>query len=176
MHDAAAERINDLRILQMAQMYEEAFERFVQQMAAAAADDPEVKRLLGLLSPPDDPHRARLAAEVRRTRARLGPGHRPALQRAAVSDVVDVEKAAHEFYLGHRGRLHDPALRDLFGMLADEEAEHVRLAQEALRRLGDAEPDARAQERRLRFVLGEDDVPLREGVSDYGTPARRLGV
>lgn len=166
------DELHDVRLLKLAEMYEEAYERFVLHMADHVVRDPDLRTRLRALAAPGDRHHDRIAEHLRRLNARLGPEDQAAVERAALLDVVEVEEAARRFYLEHVDEAHDPEVARLFRELAGEEAEHARLAREALaaleRRDGGAAP---RWARRLRLAGDggeEEDLPLREGVSDFG--------
>lgn len=155
--------VQDLRILRLAQLYEDAYEAFVRHVAREVVTDEALRRRLERLAPPDDAHAARIRELLSRAAARLGPEDAPAIERAAILDVVDVERAAREFHLRNVDELHDPDAVALFRLLAREEAERVRAAEEALdahearmRRAG-VEPRLR----RLRDVLRDPGPPRR---------------
>ena len=167
--------VHDLRILRLAQLYEEAYETFVREVARELVTDEALRRRLERLAPPDDEHGARIAELLGRIRDRLGPDDALAAERAAIQDVLDVERAAREFYLRHVDDLHDPEAVALFRDLAREESEHVRVAEQVL----DAH-DARMRRagfeprlRRIHDVLDMADPPLREGAGDLGRARRR---
>lgn len=167
--------LEDLRILRLAQMYEDAYERFVLDVARRHVRDPTVRKRLRRLSSPLDEHEAALAEQAKRILDALGPDDHAELERAMVRDVLEVERAAREFYLSNMDRLHDPQVVALFRALAHEEEAHARIAEEALA-LADA--NARraglphAEVSRIRSLLDGPEVPLREGAGDLALPRR----
>lgn len=170
MHGARAREcmkpeLNDLRVLKLAEMYEAAYERFVLEMANRVVKDEEVRRkLLALAS---DDHHDRIVAEIERINATLSPEDQWEAERAALLDVLEVERASRDFFNEHTDAVHDPRVVKLMRRVAREEDAHVRLAEEALaaHRGGTVREDVA---RKLRLILTEDEVPLREGTSDYG--------
>ena len=124
--------LNDIRLLKLAEMYERAYEAFVVEMAQRVVEDPELRGVLAGLSAPTDRHEERIVDELRRLNAAVSPEERRAIERAAILDVVDVERSARDFYLAHLDDVHDPGVARLFADLAREEGGHVRVAQRAL--------------------------------------------
>lgn len=168
--------LEDLRVLRLAQMYEEAYERFVVEVAGRDVRDPTLRKRLRRLSSPLDDHAGVLARHAKRIVDALGPDDQAALERALLRDVLEVERAAREFYLSHIDRLHDPGLVALFRTLAREEDAHARIAEDALA-IADAHARRTAlphdEVARLRSLLDDaDDVPLHEGTGDVGRPRR----
>lgn len=164
--------LHDLRLLKLAAMYEEAYERFVVEVADRVVEDPALRARLSRLVDPRDRHAERIAAATRRLERTLGPADRAGAVRAALMDVCDVERAARDFYRGMADRVHDGEVAGLFRALAGEEDAHLRIAEGVLR---DAERQAGADARHDAAVaeafrlLGEPpDLPLREGVTDFG--------
>lgn len=161
--NAMSEAVEDLRILSLAQMYEDAYERFVHDVAMRDADPATRKRLAALTSP-QDRHGELLRAHADRIRGTLSPDEGPEVVTSAIADVVEVERAAREFYLQHIDRIHDPALARLFRALAHEEELHVEIAERAL-------DDYRRRHRLLgKPVAPPNDEPvlLLEWTGDYG--------
>lgn len=167
--NALRSELNDLRILKLAEMYELAFERFVLEMATRVIRDEGTRQRLANLAGPKDDHHGLLVAEIKRMNAALQPEDQAALEHAALLDVIEVERAAREFYLSHVDQVRDPAVVALFRRLAREEARHVEIAEDAL-----AASDAHAGRQRLdvgsqfRLLTSEENVPLREGRVDLG--------
>lgn len=123
--------LEDLRILLLAQMYERAYESFVESVAARMTE-PGVRDLLRGLAPRTDDHSQRIGALVERTVGELGPDDQRAVERAALLAVVEAEGDACDFYLQHVDRVHDPGVARVFRELAREGAQHVGLAGAAL--------------------------------------------
>jgi len=167
--------LNDIRLLKLAEMYEDAFERFVVGMATQCVGDPGIRSMLGQLVGGDD-HGGRIADELGRLNARTTPEARADVERAALLDVCDVERAARDFYLRQSDQVHDPAVARLFRSLAQEEDRHFRIAQQALaladRKRGRATAQQGASEGREGVRLVEsliDDLPAEKS----GVEARR---
>ena len=141
--------VQDLRILRLAQTYEDAFEAFVRQVAEQMGADETVRARLERLAPRADAHGVRLRRLIEKVEARLGPDDAPEAERAAILDVVEVEVAAREFDLRHLEELHDPEAVALFRELLREEGEHVRIAEQVLDALDarhrKASPDPRVR-------------------------------
>jgi rubrerythrin len=164
--------LNDLRLLKLAEMYEEAYERFVLEVAGRIVQDEEVRRPLMTLVAPTDQHHERIVAQIERLNARVGPEGQRSVERAAILDVCEVERAAHDFYVRVADQVHDPEVARLFRALAREEAGHMRIAAGALalaERKAAGAPSTFADAFRL---LGEA-MPLREGAIDYGSRLQR---
>ena len=125
-------RLGDIRILKLAEMYERAYEAFVLDLASRYVHDTEVVARLRALAGPADDHGARIAAELQRLNGTLGEVDQAALERAALQDVIAVERAAREFYIRFVEEVRDPRVADLFRHLAREEAAHVAIAEGAL--------------------------------------------
>lgn len=125
--------LNDLRILKLAEMYENAYERFVFEVAERIVKDDDVRASLMRLVTPTDAHHGRIIEHMTRLNEQLTPADLAAVELAALEDVVEVEQAAREFYLQHADQLHDVSTVKLFRELAHEEEQHVKLAREALR-------------------------------------------
>jgi rubrerythrin len=161
--------VNDLRVLKLAELYEEAYERFVVEVATRVVEDPEVQGLLRRLVAPEDRHHERIAAQIERLRGSLAREDRDGIARAALLDVVDVERSARDFYLRQADYVHDPEVGSLFRALAREEAAHHGIALQALE-LATRKHVAGAPDLSRAFrLLGEpgEGLPLREGVSDF---------
>ena len=120
--------VEDLRQLKLAELYETAYERFILDVALRTVTDPRIRDALLTLAPAGDGHRRVLAEEVARIHAELTPEERAEVTRAALLDVVEVERAARDMYLRLADRVHDPRIVRLFRTLAKEEEAHVRLA------------------------------------------------
>lgn len=151
-------------------MYELAYERFIVEVATRIVDDEEIRRRLFSLVDPSDDHGARIAAELERLNASLFDEDRPGVVRAALQDVGEVERAARDFYLRSADQVHDPRVAKLFRELAQTEAKHAAIADEALRladRKAGWRADAGDAAEALR-MLGTDLMPLREGAGDFG--------
>jgi len=128
----AANLLNDIRLLKLAQMYENAFERFVLQISKEHIHDPEVQRKLAALLDPRDDHEGRIRRELTRLNSEADTKDVAAIERAAILDIEEVERAANLFYLRHLDDVRDPRVAELFRALAREEATHARIASEAL--------------------------------------------
>lgn len=126
------DRLSDIRILKLAEMYERAYEGFVLDLATRYVDEPEIQAKLRALAGPSDDHEARIVAELERLNQEIGPLDRAAIERAALQDVLAVERAAREFYLKFVEEVHDRRVAQLFRSLAREEAAHVLIAEDAL--------------------------------------------
>lgn len=124
--------LSDIRILKLAEMYERAYEEFVLEMAEKYVHDDAIKKQLHKLAGPIDKHGERIAAAIERLNARLGDVDRASLERAALRDILDVERSARTFYLRYVEEVHDPDVAFLFRALAHEEGEHIRIAEDAL--------------------------------------------
>lgn len=159
-------QLSDIRILKLAEMYERAYEAFVIEMAQNYVTDLEIRQKLRKLVDPNDGHGERIAAALVRLNARVAPVDRASLERAALRDVLEVERSARAFYLRYVEEIHDTEAAQLFRQLAREEGEHVRIAEDALA-ISDrkhARPHLGAgAERALRLL---DDSPSWEGTSD----------
>lgn len=124
--------LDDIRILKLAQMYERAYERFVLEMAQRYVRDVDVQRALEQLAKPRDRHAERISRELTRLTSLVGDADRASLERAALLDVLEVERAAREFYVRFVEHAHDPKVATLFRELASEERRHETLAEGAL--------------------------------------------
>lgn len=158
--------IGDIRILKLAEMYERAFETFLLEMAKKYVQDPAIRKKLAVLADPKDDHGERIAREIDRLNAELGAPDHASIERAALQDVLEVERAARAFYLRFVEEVRDPKVAELFRQLAREEAGHIRIAEDALAlhdrhsgrlQVGDA------TERMLRLM---EDPPSWEGTVD----------
>lgn len=159
--------LNDLRILKLAEMYETAYERFVHEMAERVVKDDKVRERLRVIT--QDGHHERIVAEIDRLNKTLSSEDAHEVERAALLDVLEVERNSRDFFITHIDQLHDPRLVSLFRAIAQDEERHVEEAERALSLHHGARPRNGAEwSRKLRMILGEDEVPLREGVSDYG--------
>jgi rubrerythrin len=164
--------LEDLRILRLAALYEDAYEKFVNDIASDLPADETVRRRVRQLVSPADRHGERIKEETDRVLARLSPEDRAGVARGALLDVVEIERAAREFYFRHIDELHDPRVVALFRALAHEEDAHVRLAEDAIAAhdaTARAQDEDVARDSHIRALLDEEPLPLREGVSDYGT-------
>ncbi|HWH07750.1 MAG TPA: hypothetical protein VNX21_01025 [Candidatus Thermoplasmatota archaeon] len=132
-------RVDDLRHLKLAELHESAYERFVVEVATGVVEDPRIRAALLALAPVGGGHHPRLAGEMARINAELTPAERAEVTRAALLDVVEVERAARDLYLRLADRVHDPRLVRLFRALAKDEERRVRLAQDLVV-LADAPP------------------------------------
>lgn len=161
------EILSDIRILKLAEMYERTYEAFVLEMAAKYVQDAKVKESLAKLAGPSDKHGERISAHLERLNGSLGEVDRASLERAALQDILEVERSARAFYLRFVEEVRDPEVAELFRELAREEGGHIRIAEGALalngRKTGRSKPDTEA-ERRLRML---DDAPSWEGTSDF---------
>lgn len=162
--------VQDLRVLRLALLYEEAYEAFVRRVARELVTDPHLRGRLERLAPQGDAHAARVGGLLDEVSARLGPGDAHDVERAAIQGVVEVERAARAFYLRHVEELRDPRAVALFREMAREEASHVREAERALE-----EHDARMRRaglepriRRIHATLHSLDVSPREGSGGLG--------
>lgn len=124
--------LHDIRLLKLAEMYERSYERFVLEMAAQFPEDDDVQEHLRQLVGGEDDHGARITTELSRLNAEAGDLDPVLIQRAALMDVVEVERTAREFYIKNADRAHDPAVASLFREMAREESQHIRLAEDAL--------------------------------------------
>lgn len=160
-------RLDDVRLLKLAEMYENAFERFVLDVSQRYVEDEEVRAKLAALVGPTDAHAERIAAQLDRLNREIGPADRAGVERAALLDILDVERAAHDFYLRSLDKVHDSVVADLFRQLAREEGEHIRIAQDALA-LADRHrgrtPGREGEGQPTR--IPNNETPLWEGVSD----------
>lgn len=164
---------SDLRFLTLAELYEDAYERFVRDVALRVVEDEATRAHLLRLAAPDQTHAARILAERQRIEATLGPGSKSMIIMGALLDVVDVERAARNFYLSALGELHDPKLAALFRELAHEEGEHTEIAEGILREAKAALPASASKlEAEDLAALGEEGPLLREGVLDFGMPGK----
>lgn len=163
--------LHDLRLLKLAEMYEEAYEGFVLGVAERMVEDPAIRQKLLALVSPTDRHHERILEQMQRLQARLTPEAQAGMLRAALLDVCDVERSARDFYLKQADQVHDGNVAKLFRQLAREEEGHLRVAEEALRlaqqRHLRAAPDERVSDM-FRLLGADDGTPLREGVSDFG--------
>lgn len=158
--------LSDLRILKLAELYESAYETFILEMAEKHVRDEAVRSELHKLAQPSGAHGRRVADAIQRLNARLGPVDRAAVERAALLDVLEVERNARAFYMRYVEEIHDPEVAALFRALAREERWHIRIVEDALalsdRKAGRPHLGDQA-ERALRLL----DVPPaleREGV------------
>lgn len=161
----------DLRLLKLAELYEDAYERFVRDIALETIEDPAMRARLLHLAPPEDDHAKRIHAERERVESSLGPEDKPAIVLGALIDIVEVERAARNFYLASFRETYDPRIAHLFRQLAREEEKHTEIAQRILR---DAEaalrPAEGAQPEDLTII---ETPPLWEGVIDFGAERGR---
>lgn len=124
--------VHDIRLLKLAELYEEAYERFVVQMATQVVEDGEIRDLLWKLVDPGDAHAERIAAQLERLNAAIGEEAKEDVLLAALKDVCEVERTAWDFYRLHSTSVKDPQVRALFDELAHEERRHYTIAREAL--------------------------------------------
>ncbi|MGQ0536627.1 MAG: hypothetical protein ACT4PT_11205 [Methanobacteriota archaeon] len=173
--------VNDIRLLKLAELYERAYEEFVLGIATDIVEDADVRARLLRLTSPQDRHGERIVAHLTSLNARVTEADRPAVLRAALLDVCDVERAARDFYLSHVDSVHEPAVARLFRELAAEEARHLRIAEETLalvdRRAGRI-PQREDEGSETTRLFRDSVSPLWEGTSDYGgrketRPARK---
>lgn len=127
-------QLNDIRILRLAQMYEIAYEGFLRDVADRVVDDVEVRLQLEALNAPD--HAGRIEDHLERLRRGLEDSDREGLQRAALLDVRDIERAAQRFFQLYADRVHDPQVVALFREIAAEDRGHVRDVEDILDRMG----------------------------------------
>ncbi|MHB8605863.1 MAG: ferritin family protein [Thermoplasmatota archaeon] len=154
--------INDLRILKLAEMYEIAYERFVLDVALGIVPEGRVRSRLLTLAGPSDGHHERIVNEMKRLNAGLTAAEQAEIVAAAVLDVVEVERAAHDFYSRFAEQLHDPEIARLFRDLANEESGHVAIAERALGELAERSDVQRALH--VSF-LPPPTLPSSEGAS-----------
>jgi len=145
------EILRDIRILKLAEMYERAYEAFVHEMADRYVHEPSVRTKLAALAASASEHARSIAAEMDRLSAILGNAEPKSIERAALHDILEVERAARTFYLRSIDTVHDAKLADLFRALARDEAANVRTAEDALAMSGDLA-------RRVR--VGEQSEPV----------------
>jgi hypothetical protein len=132
-HGGISPLVEDIRLLKLAELYEEAYERFVITMATQVVEDPDVRaRLMRLVDPADD-HGGRIHDQLERLNGMLGQKDATSILLGALVDVCEVEMSARDFYLDHADDAHDPKVRELFHELAKAEAAHLRIAQQTLR-------------------------------------------
>lgn len=160
---------SDLRLLKLAALYEEAYERFVHDVAMRTVEDEDLRARLLALTPPDDAHAERILVERRRIEAVLAREDRSAILLGALLDVVDVEREARSFYLSSLPQVRDPRVARLFRDLAREEDAHVGIAEGVLRDAKAAAPPAASALTPEELAMASEDGPLlREGVTDFG--------
>lgn len=158
--------LNDIRILKLAEMYERAYEGFVLEMADKYVRDDEVKRRLHRLVAPTDRHGERIGVELQRLNALASEADQTAIERAAIRDVLEVERAARAFYLRFVEDLQDARCADLFRKLAREERAHVRIAEDALALSGKHTGRILIDDEMRRMLRLIEDTPSWEGTSD----------
>lgn len=125
--------VEDLRHLKLAELYELAFERFVRDLAIVTIRDETARaEILEKLVPESDPHAGRIREEIERLNAKVTDADMGDVERAALLDILDVERAAREAYLRLIDKAHDPRIVQLFRDLAREEAEHALFAERIL--------------------------------------------
>lgn len=124
--------LDDIRILKLAEMYVRSYQRFVHEMSAQFARDPAVMRHLRRLVDPQEDHAARITQQLARLNASVGPEDALDADRAALLDVVEVERAARKFFLERADAVHDPKVAALFREMAREQAERTSFAEDAL--------------------------------------------
>lgn len=129
-----SDRLHDIRILKLAEMYELAYERFILHIATTVIRDDALRRDLLKLAPSSDAHHDRIVQLLARLNAELDATEALAVEHAALLDVADVERAARDFYRAQAERATHPDVRRLLGDLAQEEEGHVRFAEDLLAR------------------------------------------
>lgn len=158
--------LDDLRFLRLAAMYERAYEGFVHESSKNHLSERNRLRLAPL-EPERDDHEGRIRALIDALNARIPPEKRDAVERAVLMDIVEVERAAREFYLDHLDRAHDPAVVALFQSLAREEGRHVRIAEDALDAVNaSSRREVNANDAEDFRMLVASDPPLWEGTTD----------
>lgn len=162
--------LHDLRLLKLAEMYEQAYEAFVVGVAERVVEDPEVKEKLLALVSPTDRHHERIVEQTRRLQRRLGPDEQAGVLRAALLDVCEVERSARDFYLRQADNCQDGEVAGLFRQLAREEEGHMRIAEQTLELATKKGLRAPTEEELVDMfrVLGDGAPLLREGVTDFG--------
>lgn len=124
--------LHDIRILKLAELHERAYEAFVLEMASRYVRDPEVQDAVRALVAAGDAHTDRITALLTELSARVPPDDVDDIERAALLDILAVERAAREFYLRHLEEAQDERVSRLFRDLLHEETLHVRAAEGAL--------------------------------------------
>lgn len=154
-------------MLKLAEFYERSCEAFVRDLARRDVHDPEVLAEVRKLAAKPERHEARVAALLARKRAELNPAQREALERAALLDILEVERTAREFYMRSFERVQDPEVGHLFRDLARAESRHLELAEHALAlaEMRHGPPEPRGPKGALRS-LEEETTPLWEGTSE----------
>ncbi|HLE97353.1 MAG TPA: hypothetical protein VI997_08285 [Candidatus Thermoplasmatota archaeon] len=125
-----SELLGDVRILKLAEMYEAAYGRFLRDDAMRYAFGQPARDALSELGAGD--HERRIDSEILRLNAEIGQAEPEELERAALEDVLEIERTAHEFYEKAAQRVHDPDVARLFAQLARDEARYVAIASRAL--------------------------------------------
>lgn len=123
--------LTDIRILKLAELYERAYERFILELTERYVKDPGVRGEVERLVSETDEHGARIATLLRELSSEATHGSFE-VERAAILDILAVERAARDFYVKHLEDVHDPRVAALFRDLAREETHHVGIAEGAL--------------------------------------------
>jgi hypothetical protein len=123
---------SDLRLLKLAELYEEAYEGFIVRLATQVVGDRIAREGLSRLVDPSDRHGERIAELLVALSADLRPEDAHHVEAAALEDVIQVEESARDFYQATQAKLHDPRARELFQRLAQEEEGHARIARALL--------------------------------------------
>lgn len=162
--------LNDVRILKLAEMYEAAFARLLAEMSAYTHDD-DVRGKFARLFMGTRLRMDRIGMEILRLSAKIGRADDDELERCAIQDVHETERAARAFYLRHVEEVRDPDVADLFRALAHEGRVRVRVAEDALglhdRRVAARRPGrgSRLRASLVKLSSGDDglgDTRLRE--------------
>lgn len=125
-------------------MYERAFERFVLDISQRYVKDASIREKLAPILEGRDDHEGRIGRELVRLNALLGSAADAAsVERAALLDILEVERAARAFYLRALEEVRDGQVIELFRVLAREEAVHAALVEQALA-LADRKRSAKA--------------------------------
>lgn len=133
-----------MRLLKLAEMYERAFERFVLDISQRYVKDASIREKLAPILEGRDDHEGRIGRELVRLNALLGSAADAAsVERAALLDILEVERAARAFYLRALEEVRDGQVIELFRVLAREEAVHAALVEQALA-LADRKRSAKA--------------------------------
>lgn len=156
------EGAEDLRILRLAKLYEDAYHAFIRDALREQAD-PGTREKLAALLPPQNKHVDELERQEARLRSQLRDADAPQLAAGVLADIVDVERATREFYFQNADRIHDPALAQLFRELARDGTRQGEIAEAAL-------DDYRRKKgiSRAKASSNGQDVALWEGTGDLG--------
>lgn len=125
-------RLHDIRLLKLAEMHERAYESFVLELTRQYVRDPVVQREAEKLVAAGHAHTERIAELLGDLNADVASDESAAIERAALLDILEVERAAREFYLRHLEEAQDERVSRLFRDLLHEETLHVRAAEGAL--------------------------------------------